>query len=110
VAGLYHPRCFVVVISADKRRQFVNMTVSRLRHLVAVPLTVVGLDGTRYEFTPHLGVGVITLNPAAADPLEVITDAERQSLGPVTVPQQAPEDDLATIPGDLTNDTGGRVL
>jgi len=97
VVGLYHPRCFVVVISADKRRQFVNMTVLRLRHLVADPLSVVGLDGTRHEFTPRLGMGVVTLNPANAQPLEVINDAERQALGTASVPQRAPQDAVATV-------------
>jgi GGDEF domain-containing protein len=97
VVGLYHPRCFVVVISADKRRQFVNMTILRLRHLVADPLSVVGQDGAHYEFTPRLGMGVVTLNPANAQPLEVINDAERQALGTASVPQRAPQDAVATV-------------
>jgi hypothetical protein len=97
VAGLYHPRCFVVVISADKRRQFVNMTVSRLRHLVADPLSVVGLDGTRHEFTPQLGVGVVTLNPAGAEPLEVINEAERLSMAQDGISMRAQEDAIATV-------------
>ena len=107
VVGLYHPRCFVVVISADKRRRFVNMTVSRLRHLVADPLSVVGLDGTRHDFTPDLGVGVVTVNPASADPLEVITDAERKALGPASARQRGTDDALITSPGALTADLGG---
>ena len=110
VVGLYHPRCFVVVISADKRRQFVSMTVSRLRHLVAGPLSVVGLDGTRYDFTPDLGVGVVTVNPASADPLEVITDAERDALGPASAPPRLSEDAVDTNPGELIDDTGGSAL
>jgi GGDEF domain-containing protein len=87
IVGLYHPLCFVVVISADKRRQFVNMTVARLRHLVADPLSVVGADGTRHNFTPRLGIGVLTLNPANADPLKAINDAERRALAQDGVPQ-----------------------
>ena len=96
VVGLYHPRCFVVVISAHKRRRLVNMTVSRLQHLVADPLSVVGLDGARHAFTPDLGVGVVTLNPVNADPLKVITDAERQALGPASAPLRVSEDAVAT--------------
>jgi GGDEF domain-containing protein len=82
VVGLYHPRCFVVVISADKRRQYVNLTVSRLRTLVALPLSVVGRDQKQHDFTPQLGVGVVVLDPANADPLEVINKAERLAVAP----------------------------
>ena len=81
VVGLYHPRCFVVVISADKRREFVNTTVTRLRQLVAQPLSVVGANQARHDFMPQLGVGVVTLDPADAKPLEVINEAERKALG-----------------------------
>jgi GGDEF domain-containing protein len=109
VVGLYHPRCFVVVISADKRRRFVNMTVSRLQHLVADPLSVVGQDGARHNFTPDLGVGVVTLNPASADPLEAITDAERQALGPASAPQRVAQDAIETRPVALADAAGGKV-
>jgi len=110
VVGLYHPRCFVVVISADKRRRFVNMTVMRLRHLVADPLSVVGLDGARHDFTPLLGMGVVTLNPANADPLDAINEAERDALAQESAPQHASEYATETRPGDLIGATGGHGL
>ena len=110
VVGLYHPRCFVVVISADKRRRFVNMTVLRLRHLVADPLSVVGLDGARHEFTPLLGVGVVTLNPASADPLDAINEAERDALAQERAPQRAAEYASETMPAALIGATGGPAL
>ena len=81
VVGLYHPRCFVVVISADKRPEYVNTTVTRLRQLVAQPLSVVGTNQARHDFMPQLGVGVVTLDPTDAKPLEVINEAERKALG-----------------------------
>ena len=82
VVGLYHPRCFVVVISADRRRAYVNTTVTRLRQLVAQPLSVVGANQARHDFMPQLGVGVVTINPAEdVKPLEVINEAERKALG-----------------------------
>ena len=84
VVGLYHPRCFVVVISSDKRREFVNNTVARLRQLVAQPLSVVGSNQARHDFMPQLGVGVITLDPSDAKPIEAINEAERRALGITT--------------------------
>jgi GGDEF domain-containing protein len=97
VVGLYHPRCFVVVISGHQRRQYVNLTVARLRVLIAEPLSVVGRDQTRHDYTPRLGVGVVTVDPANADPLEVINKAERLALVPLeTPPQSGSQDNIAT--------------
>jgi len=82
VVGLYHPRCFVVVISSDARDAFVSETVARLRSTVGRPLMVVGRDQSRHDYTPQLGVGIVTLtHPAEAVPLDVLNEAERQALG-----------------------------
>jgi len=82
VVGLYHPRCFVVVISTDARHEFVNETVARLRATVGRPLMVVGRDQSRHDYTPQLGVGIVTLEqPGDAVPLEMLNEAERQALG-----------------------------
>lgn len=81
VVGLYQPRCFVVVISADKRRDFVRDTVNRLRTMVGRPLMVIGRDQTRHDFIPQMGVGIVTLErPDRALPLDVIHEAERRAL------------------------------
>jgi GGDEF domain-containing protein len=96
IVGLYHPRCFVVVISGHRRRQYVNLTVSRLRTLIAQPLSVVGRGHAHHEFTPRLGVGVLTLDPYDADPLEVINEAERRAMGPTTNTRDEPQDGVST--------------
>lgn len=103
VVGLYQPGCFVVVISADKRRQYVHITVSRLRALVGQLLNVVGRDGVVREFQPRLGVGVVTVDPATASPMEALHDAERQALGPPRGRVES-EDHIVTMPSNsLTN-------
>jgi GGDEF domain-containing protein len=82
VVGLYHPRCFVVVISSDRRHEFVAETVSRLRSTVSRPLVVIGRDQGRHDYTPQLGLGIVTVDqPALAVPLDMLNEAERQSLG-----------------------------
>ncbi len=81
VVGLYQPRCFVVVISADKHRDLVRDTVERLRTQVARPLMVIGRDQTRHDFMPQMGMGIVTLQrPDRAAPLDVIHEAERRAL------------------------------
>jgi GGDEF domain-containing protein len=96
VVGLYHPRCFVVVTSSEDPSRIVNTSVVRLRALIAQPLSVVDRYDARHDFIPHLGVGVVTVDPASADPLEALNEAERQALGSGSPPRRAPEDDVAT--------------
>ena len=102
VVGLYQPRCFVVVISAEKRHAFVLETVRRMRLLVARPLTVLGRDQSRHDFHPHLAVGSVTLQqPGRAVPQEVIHEAERRALlidGQQTPPSQPPPSVQEGIP------------
>jgi hypothetical protein len=65
---------------------------------VAQPLSVVGRDQARHDFTPRLGVGIVTINPANADPLEAINEAERQAVVPQSSSfQKLPPDSLVTV-------------
>jgi GGDEF domain-containing protein len=109
IVGLYHSRCFVVVISADKRRQYVGLTVARLRSLAAERVTVTSKDGTQQDFWPRMGVGVVTLDPVRAHPRDVIDQAERQALGP-PLRHGRSEDDIATRPSDSLATTGNAAL
>jgi len=82
IVGLYHPRCFVVVIPSDQRHDDAGAIVQRLRRFVGQPLTVIGANQARHVYMPQLGVGVVKVAiPAEAKPLEVINEAERQALG-----------------------------
>lgn len=99
VVGLYHPRCFVVVISGYQRRQYVGINVKRLRSLAGQGLTVQGQDGQRYDFWPRLGMGQVQVPSGTADPAAVIHAAEQLALGPASQHEQ-PEDDIATMPAD----------
>jgi diguanylate cyclase (GGDEF)-like protein len=80
VVGLYHPRCFVVVISAVKQAEQVDRFVARLRYVTDLPLNVVGLEGGHYNFTPRFGLGIVTVAAASADPTTIIDQAERLAL------------------------------
>jgi len=71
-----------VVISTDSRHEFVNETIARLRVTVGRQLMVVGRDQSRHDYTPQLGMGIVTLDqPGDAVPLEMLNEAERLSLG-----------------------------
>jgi GGDEF domain-containing protein len=82
VVGLYHPRCFIVVMSSDKHDTYIPTVLQRLRSLIHRPLPVMGRDAKRHEFTPAVGIGIVTIkNPGSAIPLEVINEAERLAVG-----------------------------
>jgi GGDEF domain-containing protein len=80
VVGLYHPRCFVIVISSDKQRNAVERVLSRIRLVLDQPMQVVGLDEQFHQFTPHFGLGIVTVDAAKADPAIAIDEAERLAL------------------------------
>jgi diguanylate cyclase (GGDEF)-like protein len=80
VVGLYHPRCFVVVMSAVKQPQVVGKMAERLRALMSKPLDVVGQSDTIHSFVPQFSVGAITVTAANAIPTQVIDEAEQLAL------------------------------
>jgi GGDEF domain-containing protein len=90
VVGLYHPRCFVVVVSSIKHPKLVLRTVSRLRYLMAKPLGVVGMDEGHHTFSPRFSIGIVMVTASIADPAAVIDEAERMALasdlGPLDQP------------------------
>ena len=84
VVGLYHPRCFVVVLSAVKQPKLTERVLQRLTYFTNKPLSVVGVDEGHYVFTPHFGIGTVTVIAASADPAAVIDRAERMALRSVS--------------------------
>lgn len=92
VVGLYHPRCFVIVISGLRQESLVARSLDRLKMVLDKPLSVVGLDEAFHVFTPRYQLGVVTVAAATADPVTVVDEAERLSLrsAPRTTAEAAP--------------------
>lgn len=101
VVGLYHPRCFVVVMSSDKLTEATLEVITRLRSTVPLPLSVMDAQQVCQPFTPEVGVGVVTLEPDSATPMEVINQAERRALGAVGEQHRVSEHDIVTTPAAL---------
>jgi len=95
VVGLYHPRCFVVVISTYSQTRLVEKSLQRLRYLMTKPLQVRGLDDAIHTFVPRFGFGSVVVTADNADPASLIDQAERRSLA--TSPDQ--ESGQLTLPG-----------
>lgn len=102
VVGLYHPRCFVVVITSDKLTEATLEVLTRLRSTVPLPMSVLDAQQIYQPFTPQVGMGVITLEPDSATPMEVINQAERRALASVGEQHPVSEHDIVTTPAALS--------
>ncbi len=104
VVGLYHPRCFVVVLAADRLGQATLEALTRLRSTVAMPMSVMDARQVYQPFKPALGMGVVTLEPEGSTPMEVINQAERRALaevGEASDSSLVSQHDIDTAPGEL---------
>lgn len=97
VVGLYHPRCFVVVMSTYAQTRLVEKTMQRLRYLMGKPLQVRGLDDALHTFIPRFGFGMVAVTPDNANPAKLIDQAERLSLEPET-DAEADDPTAVTVP------------
>jgi len=80
LVGLYHPRCFVVVLSAVTQPKVIPSMTARLRELMNEPLDVIGNNDTLHAFVPQFTLGAVTVESDNANPAEVIDQAEQLAL------------------------------
>jgi hypothetical protein len=80
VVGLYHLRCFVVVLSAVKPSRDGNSITKHLHALMSKPLEVTGQNAEPHLFVPRFSVGSVTVHAADAVPAQVIDEAEQLAL------------------------------
>ncbi|WP_139351896.1 GGDEF domain-containing protein [Polaromonas sp. A23] len=79
VVGLYHPRCFVLVVSAVQDPQRSQLLAARLRRELRKPVSV-GEAQNRHIFEPTIGVGLIRIAGSCSDALGVMNRAEQLAL------------------------------
>ena len=81
IVGLYHPMCFVVVISAVRKPRIVQHTLERLNILLGRPMTLVNAQGHPHAYRPDFCIGVVNVAPGTADkPGRIIDRAEQRAL------------------------------
>ena len=80
VVGIYHPRCFIVVFSIDRKRTFNETYIARLMGLVTQPLQVVGSKDQRQPFVPQVGLAMRTVQPDHTVPQDVIDAVEHEAM------------------------------
>jgi GGDEF domain-containing protein len=84
VVGMYHPRCFVVVLDVDRLRQPPELALRRLSAFACEPMTVRWGDAEPRKFHPEVGLAMTVTDAADATPLEVLnaTEAAAQHAAP----------------------------
>jgi GGDEF domain-containing protein len=80
VVGVYHPRCFIIVFTLDRKRSFDDAALARIRNLVTQPLQVVGNREQRQQFQPVVGLSALPVLPDRVQPLDVLNEAEHQAM------------------------------
>ncbi len=90
VVGLYHPRCFVVVISTESTTRLVEKTLQRLHYLMGKPLYIQGPDGSYHAFVAVFGIGAVSVTTDKADPAAIIDQAEHMALAACEQPDAKP--------------------
>lgn len=80
----------------------VGIGKQHLRGAVSHPLTVMDEKKSRQLFRPRLGLGVVTLDPEGVNPMDVLNDAERHALAKVLMPSRLMENDIETVPMQLS--------
>lgn len=93
VVGMYHPRCFIVVFSVDRKRAFDEAVLHRLRNLATQPLLVISDKDKRLQFVPQVGMASRTVQPDHMVPQDVIDQLEHEAMTEVRRP--AADDDKA---------------
>lgn len=80
LVGLYHPRCFIIVFSTERGRPVRESALEHIMSVVTEPLQVMGNNDKRLQFTPQVGLSVMTVLPDEAQALDVLNEAERQAM------------------------------
>jgi GGDEF domain-containing protein len=84
VVGLYHPRCFVIVISGLRNTDVVERFLERLRYLACKPMSIPGLDDAYHQFTPKFSIGHVLVSADSMEPAAALDEAERNALAAQT--------------------------
>ncbi len=79
VVGLYHPRCFVLAVSAVQDPRRATLLTTRLLSALRLPVRI-KQKAEGIEFEPTVGIGVVRLLGMGHEALKVMNKAEQLAL------------------------------
>ena len=83
LVDIYHPRCFIVVITLDADRQAFAAALNRLRAYVGESIDLLGTDRGPRRFVPRVGMGVVVTDAADALARVLLDEAEQEARASV---------------------------
>ncbi len=85
LVGLYHPRCFVVVLAHAHKPQEVERILFRLRVLLSKPLLLSDSQAGMHHFKPQLGVAFSNWVGDGQTAQEILDATEQRALAQVNL-------------------------
>jgi GGDEF domain-containing protein len=80
VVGVYHPRCFIILFSQEKRLRAEVGALERIRHFMNQPLEVRNSRNQRLLFRPVVGISSLTLDPAQTSAIDALNELEHRAM------------------------------
>ena len=90
LVGMYHPRCFVVVIATERRRVVDDTVLNRLRALVTQPMQLQGGGERRQQFLPQVGLALKAVLPDQVQTQALLDAIERDAMAQLPPPAGPP--------------------
>ena len=81
--GIYHPRCFVVLITLDADHQAFGAALNRLRAYAGESIELLGPDRPPQRFAPRVGLGVVVVDAEDAVARVLLDQAEQEARASV---------------------------
>ncbi len=77
--GIYHPRCFLLVVSATKDEKYARNMAFKTYAAFAAPMVVGAVQGVPVPFKPELGIGLVSVLAGDTVTTQIMDQAERLS-------------------------------
>ena len=101
--GLFHPRCFVIMLSTDRHNARATDVVDDLRAIASMPLALKGEWQSLHTFLPRVGVGSVTVDSDNTRVVDFINAAEQRAVqDALSSSRVKTEAEIPTAPGPLS--------
>lgn len=101
VVGLYHPRCYMVAITAVNSPERIRAATEKAYKALVAPMVVGSVIGLPHKYRPELGMAVVTISAQGAQATHAMNQAERASQNALNSPGKVLFANLIADPIDV---------
>jgi len=102
VVGVYHPRCFIILFSQEKKLRAEAGALERITQLMNLPLEMRNSRNERVLLHPVVGISSLTIDPTHTTPTDALNELEHRAMAEAM--QQRKTQD-----GSGTSSSGGNL-